>query len=579
MNVRDWIDEHGVTRQIRPADVDLDYDMAIMLESQRRIIIASESMQSSALRRMWIDECRKDFRVWRDNWACVYDEGRKAVIPYISRDYQDELQAIYLGLDGWVRPDGELYFAAFKKSRKTGATVGLSMPVVWLWRFGDAPTLQTLVGLKIKALDDRSGNWGACTFAKLNAIIKWMPRWMRPSGWKDTEKLRFVSKEACIVNPENGAAVVGRSADASDKSINSNRGSRSFRVWIDEAGAYSNLLEVFKAYNEDGVPIMTSTVTTYTSQWSQYLRGELVELCDKGGSGGLVVREAHLTQHPDYDQRTEKGKTALEIKKKSMDSRTWRQEIDMDDSVNEVGKIWEPVYSPEVNELSPDAARSVAMELLDDDVVWVEAIDFGQGIAITSWVVIAVIPRRITPDGVVPSRIFVVDYCSWVRADAGTIVDEIGARGWATNRNPNGRRLTYRVCDPSGSRKGRSYENGRLRDAEQSWIDNLAVEGIITSPLPIGIYASIETVKRGLAEGRIALLPQVCRRDPNSPKLPSLKECILGYTWATQAKDDGEHTGGQPEPKKNKYANGADALQFAIWQVWAPAPVKVTKLT
>jgi hypothetical protein len=578
LNPHEWIEEHGPTRQFVPADVGLDYDLCLQLEARRRIILRTQAASSRALQRKWLEECSRDFRVWRDNWAYVYDEDRRLVVPAIARDYQDELQAIYLGLDGWRRPDGQLYFMAFKKSRKVGATVSLSLAIDWLWLCGESPTLQTIVGLKLRSLDDRTGNWGACTFAKLEQIIKWCPVWMRPRGWKDPTKLRFVSKLAAMVNPQNGAAIVGRSADASEKTLNSNRGSRSFRVWVDEAAAYSDLEGVFQAYNEDGVPIMTSTVSTYTSDWSRYLRGEIVDLCEKGDVGGLVVREAHYTQIPDLDPRTEKGRQAIESKKASSDKKTWAREMDMDDSVTDVGKIWEPSYKPELNELSAEQARDVMFELLADDVIWIESIDFGQGTALTSWLALGVIPKRILPTGNVPSRIFAVDYLSWFRADAGTIADDIAARGWATGRNPGGRQFTYRVCDPSGSRKGRSYENGRSRDAEESWLFNLAVEGIHTSPIGIGIYTAIDLVKRGLSEGRIALFPQVCRRCEQSPRLPSFKECVLGYSWDSKAKAEDGHVGPNSKPKKDRYANGADTLQFGVWRVWAP-PAVVTQST
>jgi len=572
----EWIEEHGITRQIRREDCGLDYDLALLREMQRRVYIREQAEKSRALQLAWHDRCQADFRVFRDNWLFVDDERRRCIVPSIARDYQDEWQAIYLGIDGWRRPDGGLYQLAVKKARMVGATVTIAQAVLFLWLLSPSPILQTLIGLKLDVLDNKTSNWGSTTFSKLRVMIAHLPKWLRPQAWRDLDRLRFVDRSCSLSNPSNGALIEGKSADASDKAINRNRGRRSFRCWIDEAAQYTDLTAVVEAYQKDGEIVMTSTVGDYTCQYSQYFRGEIVKPCEKGDIGGIVLREAHYTQIPDYDPATEKGALRIEAEKASTKSSTWRREMEMDDAVTSVGKIWEAAYDPARNELRTEDVQSVMRDLLADDVIWIECFDFGQGTALTSWLVLAVVPRRISPPQ--PSMIYAVDYLSWSRGDAGVIADAIAARGWRTGRNPNGREFTYRVCDPSGSRKGRSYENGRARDAEESWIHNLAVEGIVTMPQGIGIYSSIDLVLRGLSEGRIVLFPACTRRSVESPRLPCLKECVLSYAWDSPAKEEGGHTGNQPAPKKNRFANGADALQFGVWRVWAPATV-ITKST
>lgn len=568
-SVAEWTRERGYQVPIDPAQCE-SYAEALRIETARRVENLRRARRSEKLRAAWRRACRESFRVWRDNFAVVYDESRRLWLPFLARPYQDELQAIYLGLDGWRIPDtGELYTFAGRKSRKVGASVTVAVAVTWLWQWSPTPDLQTIVGLKARALDNGTRSWGSSPFGKLRNLILKQPDWIRPQGWRDSSSLRFVSKAGLLVNPETGAVIQAKTADASSKVADANRGSRSFRIWIDETAMFSDLRKVFEVFQKDGPIYATSTVNP-GSYFSQLFRGTEMREAERGDAGGIVLRTIHYSLIPEYDPKTELGRKRIESEKASTPPGVWAREMEMSEAECASSLIWADVFKPEICCISDDEAREVLTRIVSDPrVVTIETLDFGYGQALTEWLASAWVP----PTGNAPSLLYLLEYMSWTRATAFEITQAVEARGWRTRNNPSGRPFSRRVCDPSGIRRGSTYAQGVRVEATASWIENLSAAGLDTAPQGIEIYRAVELVRRGLADGRIRLFPACCRRNPSAPEYPSVRESIEQYAWDLTPTAARDHAASDRKPKKTVYANGADCIQFAAWSVWAPASV------
>ena len=147
------------------------------------------------------------------------DVGLPVQVPFILFPKQAEF--IEWAVDRWRgREDGLV-----EKSRDMGLswlTVAVS---VWMWLFH--PQVIVGFGSRKEEYVDRIGD-PKSLFWKIRAFINGLPTEFRPDGWDDTKHAPFMR----ILNPENGAAIVGEAGD------NIGRGNRTAVYWKDESAFY-----------------------------------------------------------------------------------------------------------------------------------------------------------------------------------------------------------------------------------------------------------------------------------------------------------------------------------------------------
>lgn len=147
------------------------------------------------------------------------DVGLPVQVPFILFPKQAEF--VEWAVAQWKgRRDGLV-----EKSRDMGLSwlcVGVS---VWMWLFH--PQIVIGFGSRKEEYVDRIGD-PKSLFWKIRAFIDGLPVEFRPDGWDATKHAPFMR----ILNPENGAAIVGEAG------ANIGRGNRTAVYWKDESAFY-----------------------------------------------------------------------------------------------------------------------------------------------------------------------------------------------------------------------------------------------------------------------------------------------------------------------------------------------------
>jgi phage terminase large subunit len=159
-----------------------------------------------------------------NDWGMTFDPRNAEVgLPTIMPFLLFPKQAEYIGWlrDRWLaREDG-----LAEKSRDMGVSWLCVAFAVWMWLF-HAGTVIGFGSRKEEYVDDL--NDPKSLFWKARKFIELLPVEFQPAGWNPKKHSPFMS----IVNPENGAAIVGESGD------NIGRGNRTSVYFKDESAFY-----------------------------------------------------------------------------------------------------------------------------------------------------------------------------------------------------------------------------------------------------------------------------------------------------------------------------------------------------
>lgn len=159
-----------------------------------------------------------------NDWGMTFDPrnaevGLPTTMPFLLFPKQAEF--ITWLRDRWLsREDG-----LAEKSRDMGVSWLCVAFAVWLWTF-HAGTVAGFGSRKEEYVDDL--NDPKSLFWKVRKYIELLPVEFQPAGWNPKKHAPFMS----IVNPENGAAIVGESGD------NIGRGNRTSIYFKDESAFY-----------------------------------------------------------------------------------------------------------------------------------------------------------------------------------------------------------------------------------------------------------------------------------------------------------------------------------------------------
>src|SRR5690348_9813698 len=158
------------------------------------------------------------------DWGMTFDPrnaevGLPTTVPFLlfpkQREFIDFVRRKWLAREDWLA----------EKSRDMGVSWLCVAFAVWMWTFHRG----TVVGFgsrKEEYVDDLSDP--KSLFWKVRAFIRLLPVEFRPRGFDEKKHAPFMS----IVNPENGAAIVGEAGD------NIGRGNRTSIYFKDESAFY-----------------------------------------------------------------------------------------------------------------------------------------------------------------------------------------------------------------------------------------------------------------------------------------------------------------------------------------------------
>lgn len=155
------------------------------------------------------------------DWMCTFDprnveRGIPAVVPFLLFEKQREF--IDWTVSRWLaREDGVV-----EKSRDMGASWLCCAIAVWMWIF--KPDVVVGFGSRKEEYVDKGAD-PKSLFWKMREAINLIPVEFRPDGYDH----RIHAPHMRIVNPENGATIVGEAGD------NIGRGNRTSIYFVDEA--------------------------------------------------------------------------------------------------------------------------------------------------------------------------------------------------------------------------------------------------------------------------------------------------------------------------------------------------------
>lgn len=197
-----------------------DY-VAEMADRQRRI----RTLREKPVLRLGIaGRYGDDPDSWIRHWAVTYDP-RKAgtdvptTMPFVPFPKQIELAQFLLAC---VRQQQN---GLIEKARDMGATWVCCAFSVWLWLYFPGAAIGW--GSRKEQLVDKIGDPDSI-FEKMRIIIRNLPRFMLPVGFKPDEHMAYMR----IINPENGATITGEAGD------NIGRGGRKLIYFKDESAHY-----------------------------------------------------------------------------------------------------------------------------------------------------------------------------------------------------------------------------------------------------------------------------------------------------------------------------------------------------
>lgn len=209
-----------------------DYHMAY----SRRLAYVRKCRNNALLQKALLVYYKDHPADWINDWAITYNPrttGLKTV-PFLLFPRQEEFITF---LQGCIEDKAS---GLVEKSRDVGATWLCSAYSVWLWLF--VPGSAIGWGSRKEILVDRLGVPDSI-FEKMRMLIDHLPLWMLPAGFDARKHATYMK----IINPENGAVIIGESGD------NIGRGGRTTIYFKDESAHYRHpeLIEAALGDNTD----------------------------------------------------------------------------------------------------------------------------------------------------------------------------------------------------------------------------------------------------------------------------------------------------------------------------------------
>ena len=223
------------------------------------------------------------------------ERGIESVVPFLLFPKQKEF--ILWVVDRWRgREDGVV-----EKSRDMGASWLCVAVSVWMWLF--KPGTVVGFGSRKETYVDQIGN-PSSLFWKIRQFIALLPAEFQPRGYNE----RAHAPSMRILNPENGATIVGESGD------NIGRGNRTSVYFVDEAAFLERPEQVDAALSQ------TSNCKLHVST--------------PNGAGNPFYRKRHSGRIPvfvfDWKDDPRKDQAWYERQKATLDPVIVAQEIDRD---------------------------------------------------------------------------------------------------------------------------------------------------------------------------------------------------------------------------------------------------------
>lgn len=172
------------------------------------------------MQRQEMERCKKDPIHWINSWVTTYDprieDPTKREMPFKLFPKQEEL-VLWLRERRRLKQDGVI-----EKARDSGVSYVCLTNALHCWLFEDG--YKAGVGSYKEEKVDRLGDPDSL-FEKLRMIMRRLPAWMKPKGFKEREHML----QCRLMNPANGSIIIGEIGD------NIGRGGRNLEYYVDES--------------------------------------------------------------------------------------------------------------------------------------------------------------------------------------------------------------------------------------------------------------------------------------------------------------------------------------------------------
>lgn len=255
-------------------------------------------------------KCKQDTVHWFNQWAWTMDprtDSPLAIMPFELFDFQVELVR---WLDKLVFLDRRS--GVEEKSRDMGATwINCGWAVKhWLY----FPAFQALFSSRNEQEVD-SKKEPDTIFEKLRFIVRHLPPFMRPEGYREREHATFCN----LTNPVTGAVISGAAP-----TIDVGRGGRYTVVLPDEYASFPN------GGNAQFMSMKSSTKSIIAVSTP---KGKLNRFYKMLRTPGMPVKTLHWTLHPWRDDRWRRGQELESLPHEVA------QEVEIDYDASETGQI------------------------------------------------------------------------------------------------------------------------------------------------------------------------------------------------------------------------------------------------
>jgi hypothetical protein len=520
----------------------IDLEALIEVEIVRRAELRLRCEEDLDYRARVLEMCERDPLYWLDNWVWTNDvrrRGKSTNIPMICRggvfQYQREIFKLVLGIGGvrYLDPSGELWPLIVAKFRGCGFSEIFSKACIYSWQWEDGGSYG-LISRKETEVDDRTDD---SLFGRLRRTIRSQPKWMRPKGWRDAKRHRFLDMHMRLIHPSNGNVIVGSSTVDS-----AFRSRRYRRVFVDEAVAIRDLSSLLDSTSSvSNADVVGSSVKGRANHFARMWFGKAVNTTD-WGSKNPRLGWLKLLITPDMDPRCTPEWHARERARRTEEG--YNQEILVDFSASAPGRIW-----PEWDDsfvYGKAQWESEIQHLLRGAVVY-EAWKLGIAPSTTAVVWAAYLPRH--------DLLYLLDYRIWSDEPVDRVVGDVGAAGWYCAANAEGRRPAHRVS-------GVAIEHDK--SMQQTWARNLAKHDIVLRARKAAREESIMRIRQAIIDEKIFASP---RCDEQRGSLPTLVEAIENYARRTRVSNPLDYTG-PSDPVPDQGAHGALAYCLLLLGDW-----------
>ena len=263
----------------------------------RRLARLERCAHDLEFRAVCLARCAVDPQWFISEWCWTFDPRLKGLktVPFLLFPRQVEY------VDWLLEREANEEDGLVEKSRDAGATFVSCAYSLWRWLF--TPGYSIGFGSRKEMLVDRAGDPDSI-FEKIRSILRTLPAWMRPAGFKWKEHATF----AKLLNPENGSTITGEAGDQIG------RGGRKSLHFNDEAAFISRPQLVDAALSQ----------TTRCRIDISTPNGPGNPFAKKRFSGLIAVFRFHWTQDP------RKDRAWYEKELRRLDRVTVAQEIDID---------------------------------------------------------------------------------------------------------------------------------------------------------------------------------------------------------------------------------------------------------